>query len=344
VVDARGSLRRTATKVGVGAATVFGASIVSFVIMRVLPGDPARLAAGELATEENVANMAASMGLDQPLHVQYLRYIGGFLTGDWGFAYSIGRPARDEILARLPATLELGLLAFVLAVVGAVVLATWAVYAKRRAVDVAVRGGSSLGFGTPPFWIALILLLVAANWLPFLPGPDGRLGGDTAAPPGRTGLMTVDALLAGQWSTALDALSHLLLPAIALAVVPCAFMIRLLRSNLMETSREPYMTVLRAKGTPRHRAFLRHALPNAALPALTAAGLVLAELLIGSVLVEKAFNWPGVGTLLVDSVLRQDFVVVQSFVLLSAVLYVVVNTIVDLLYGVIDPRLKGSAT
>ena len=156
------------------------------------------------------------------------------------------------------------------------------------------------------------------------PGPEGRLSAGVAPPPARTHFYVIDALISGEWSTAGNALSHLILPAIVLAAVPASFLLRLLRANLMETSREQYMLVLRAKGTPRAKAFLSHAFPNAALPTITAGGLILAELLAGSVLTEKAFGWPGVGSLVVDSILAKDFSVVQSFIFLSALAYVVV--------------------
>jgi ABC-type dipeptide/oligopeptide/nickel transport system permease component len=172
------------------------------------------------------------------------------------------------------------------------------------------------------------------------PGPDGRLGPNTIPPPAVTHFYTFDALIAGQWATAWDAFRHLALPAITLGLAPWAFLVRLLRANLLDISRENFLVVVRSKGLGRRSAFQKHALPNAFLPTLTAAGLLFAQLLSGSVLVERVFNWPGVGGLIVDSILRQDFAVVQTFVLLSAILYVVVNILVDILYGVVDPRVR----
>ena len=334
-------MRQVMTRIGWGLTALFGASALAFLLMRVLPGDPAKLAAGELATPEAVAAQAQSMGLDRPMIVQYWKFISGFLTGDWGYAYSIGRPAREEIMSRLPASLELGLLAFCLAIVTAVVLALLAAYTRHHWVDVAIRGLSSIGLATPQFWLALVFLVVFSERLGFAPGPEGRLSPGVEAPPQHTGFNTVDALIAGQWAPVADAVAHLILPAIVLAAVPTAFLLRLLRANLMETGREQYMLVLRAKGTSRASAFLKHAFPNAALPTITAGGLILAELLAGSVLTEKVFGWPGVGSLVVDSVLAKDFSVVQSFIFLSALAYVLVNTVVDVAYGVIDPRIRS---
>lgn len=326
-----------------GLLTLLGASILAFLLMRVLPGDPARLAAGDLATKERVAAQAQAMGLDQPLPVQYYRFITHFLTGDWGYAYSVGRPARAEILERLPASLELGLFAFLIAIVAAVGLALLATYTRRRWVDVGIRGLSSFGLATPQFWLALVLLVVFSQQLGLTPGPEGRLSAGVTPPPARTGLYVLDGILAGQWNVAMNALSHLILPAVVLAMVPASFLMRLLRANLMETSRDQYMLVLRAKGTPRRQSFLAHAFPNAALPTITAGGLILAELLAGSVLTEKVFAWSGVGSLVVDSILAKDFAVVQSFIFLSALAYVVVNTVVDVAYGIIDPRIRSVA-
>lgn len=336
-------MKQVLSRIGWGLATLFGASVLAFVLMRVLPGDPARLAAGDLATKQRVAAQAHAMGLDRSLPVQYWKFISGFVRGDWGFAYSIGRPARAEILSRLPASLELGVTAFVFGVGVALALALAAAYSRRRWVDVAIRTISSIGLATPQFWLALILLMVFSEKLGLTPGPEGRLSPNLAPPPARTHFYVIDSILAGQWQTASDALAHLILPAIVLGTVPAAFLLRLLRANLLETSREQYMVVQRAKGSPRRRAFLRHAFPNAALPTVTASGLILAEMLAGSVLTEKAFGWPGVGSLVVDSVLAKDFAVVQSFIFLSALAYVVVNTTVDVVYRIIDPRIRSTA-
>ena len=332
--------RRVAGQLGGGLISIFGASIIAFIFMRVLPGNPARLIVGPLASEEAIKQQERAMGIDQPLVVQYWRYIKGIFTGDWGFAYSAGQTVRHELVARLPASMELGLYAFLLAFVLAVVFAVLSTYRHRPWLDGTVRTASFLGLGTPPFWFGLIALLLFSQVWGIFPGPDGRLGPDTIPPPTVTHLYTFDALIAGQWGTAWDALRHLALPAITLGLAPWAFLVRLLRANLLDISRENFLVVVRSKGLGRRSAFRKHALPNAFLPTLTAAGLLFAQLLAGSVLVEKVFNWPGVGGLIVDSILRQDFAVVQTFVLLSAILYVVVNIVVDVLYGVVDPRVR----
>jgi ABC-type dipeptide/oligopeptide/nickel transport system permease component len=332
--------RRIAGQLAGGLVSIFGASIIAFLFLRVLPGNPARLIVGPLASEEAIRQQEKAMGLDQPLWVQYWRYIEGVFTGDWGFAYTGGQTVRHEIVARLPASMELGLFAFLFAFVLAVVFAVLSTYRRRPWLDGSVRAASFVGLGTPPFWFGLIALLLFSQVWKVFPGPDGRLGPNTTPPPALTHFYVFDALVAGQWSTAWDALRHIALPAIALGLAPWAFLVRLLRANLLDVSRENFLLVVRSKGLGRRPAFRKHALPNAFLPTLTAAGLLFAQLLAGSVLVEKVFNWPGVGGLIVDSILRQDFAVVQAFVFLSAILYVVVNMTVDILYGVIDPRVR----
>jgi len=333
-------IRAVASKLSGALMAIFGASVFAFIFMRVFPGNPARLIVGPLASNEAIVQQEKTMGLDKPLWVQYWRYIKGIFTGDWGFAYSAGETVKHEIIARLPASAELGLYAFLFAFVLAVILALAATYRHRPWVDGTIRGVSFLGLGTPPFWFGLIVLLLFSQVWGIFPGPDGRLGPNTTPPPTYTHFYTIDAVAAGQWGTAWDALRHLMLPAITLGLAPFAFLVRLLRANLLDVSRENFIVVVRSKGLGRWPAFSHHALPNAFLPTLTASGLLLAQLISGSVLVEKVFNWPGIGALIVDSILRQDFAVVQTFVLLSAVAYVAVNFAVDVLYGVIDPRVR----
>ena len=282
------------------------------------------------------------MGLDDPVWEQYWRYMNDFFTGDWGFSYSAGEPVRQQIGDPAPGHARARLLR-----VRARVRARRAARAARRRTG----GGPSwtarcaalsfFGLGTPPFWFGLIaLLLLLPGVGTSSPGPTDGSAPSTPRPRRSRSFYTFDALLAGQWATAGDAFAHLVLPVVTLALAPLAFLVRLLRANLLEVSREHFLVVVRSKGLGRWPAFTRHALPNAFLPTLTASGLLLAQLLTGSVLVEKVFNWPGVGALVVDSILRQDFAVVQAFILLSACFYVAINLVVDVLYGVIDPRVR----
>jgi peptide/nickel transport system permease protein len=321
-------------------AAILGASMLAFVIMRVLPGDPARVILGPLATPGAIAEVRHQLGLDQSIFVQYWNYITDFFRGEWGYSYTLSSPVKTLFVERFPATIELALFSFFITMSAAIGLALLSTYRHRPLTDGLVRGASYIGFGTPPFFLALLLLIVFFKTLHVLPGPQGRLPVGAAAPPTVTHLYPVDALLAGQLSTFWESIRHLILPAIALGIASFSFIVRLLRANLLEVSREPFITVARGKGLPRWTAFRRHALPNALLPTITSAGLVLGEFLGGSVLIERVFDWPGIGSLVFEAIVKQDYVIVQAFILFSAVVFVLVNLLVDVLYAVIDPRVR----
>ncbi len=319
---------------------ILGATILAFIIMRALPGNPARLIVGPLATPQALASVRHEIGLDKPVFTQYWLYISHFFEGNWGYSYSDGKSVSALIGERLGATIELALFSFFITMLFAVVFALLVTYRRRPIADRILRAVAYLGFGTPPFFVALILLIVFFRSFHILPGPEGRLGLQATPPPTVTHLYTVDALIAGKFGTFWSSIEHLILPGIALGLSSFSFIVRLLRANLLEISREPFITVARGKGLRRWTAFRRHALPNAFLPTLTAGGLVLGEFLAGSVLIERVFNWPGIGSLVFDAIVKQDYAIVQTFILLSAVMFVLVNLVVDLLYAVIDPRVR----
>ena len=319
---------------------IFGATILAFLILRALPGNPARLIVGPLATPQALASVSHQIGLDKPIFTQYWLFISHFFQGDWGYSYADGKSVSSLIGERLPATIELAIFSFLITMLAAVACALLVTYRRRPIADRILRAVSYLGFGTPPFFVALLLLIVFFRSFHILPGPEGRLGLQSTPPPTVTHMYTLDALIAGQFGTFWSSLEHLILPGIALGLSSFSFIVRLLRANLLEISREPFITVARGKGLRRWTAFRRHALPNAFLPTLTAGGLVLGEFLAGSVLIERVFNWPGIGSLVFDAIVKQDYAVVQTFILLSAVMFVLVNLIVDLLYAVIDPRVR----
>lgn len=331
-------------RLGGALITLFIASIAVFIILRLLPADPARLILGPLASAAAIQHERIALGLNQPIYVQYLQYLAGFVRGNWGFDYANGTPVLQEVITRLPASLELGCYAMLFAVLGAVVAAVAAVGARSRVVDSICRGIAFIGLGSPPFWIGLMALVLFAEYLHWLPGPVGRLSVGIAPPPTITHFYTWDALLSGQWGTFVNALEHLLLPAFTLALAPFGYLFRLLRHSLLEVSDEDFLLVCQGKGLTRWQALMRHGVPNALLPALTALGLLVAQLVAGSVLVEAVFNWPGVGQLVVNSVLAREYGVVEAFVILSAFAFIVVNLIVDALYVVIDPRLRRPST
>jgi ABC-type dipeptide/oligopeptide/nickel transport system permease component len=327
-------------RIAAGLVSIIGASFLAFIFMRLLPGNPARLVLGPLASAQAVANLRHQMGLDNSIPVQYWDFISNFVRGDWGYSYTAGASVSSQIGSRLPASIELGIWAFIFASVFALIGALVSTYRKRPVVDAIVRGTAFIGLGTPPFWLGLVLLVVFFSKLGWLPGPTGRFSSGVPLPPKVTGILTFDSLIDLDFAMFWNALEHLLLPAITLGLGAYGLLVRLLRANLLEVSHEPYLLVARSKGISRFTAFRRHALPNAFLPTLTAGGLLLAQLISGTVLVEKVFNWPGIGGLVADSIERQDFSVVQVFILLSACAYVAVNILVDILHGVLDPRIK----
>ncbi|WP_313812917.1 ABC transporter permease [Glutamicibacter sp.] len=328
---------------GIAAATIFGASIFAFILLRVVPGDPARAIAGDMASEEAVSALRADMGLDQNLFVQYWRYMGDVFSGDLGFSYSTGDTVNSLLSDRLPATIELGVLSVLFAIGSAVVFASIAVYSNSRWADRLLRAASSLAMGSPPFWIALLALMIFSVQLGMFPGPEGRLSPGLVPPPDLTGLYTVDALLAGNISLMFNALWHLILPAAIIAIGPFAFLSRLYRSQLRSTRRETFVMVARSHGLTKFPVFNRHISTHGLLAILPAGSLLFADLLTGSLLVEKVFGWPGIGSMTADAIVQKDFAVVQAVLLLAAVLYVVVSLTADVVLTTVDPRTRVGA-
>ncbi|HQV58664.1 MAG TPA: ABC transporter permease, partial [Ilumatobacteraceae bacterium] len=305
--------------------------------------DPARLQLGPAATDEALRGLRREMGLDQPMWKQYWIYMTDFIQGDWGRSFKFGQRVFPLMRSRFAASVELGITAFVLAFVGATAAAVLTTYRRNKPLEKVANGTAHIGLGTPPFWIGLILLLLVSQKLGIFPGP-GRLDAEVAAPNKITGFYTIDFLLAGDIRGFLDAVHHLVLPAITLGLAPGAFLYRLFRANLLDVADSPFLLVARMKGVGRLRAFVRHAVPNAFLPTLTASGLLFGQMLGGSVLIEELFNWPGVGAAVTSGIRTQDFSVVQAFILISALMYVVISALIDVLYGVIDPRLRGQGS
>lgn len=334
-------IRFVSTRLGLALVSIVGASILAYILLRLAPGDPARQALGEFATDADLAEFRHKYGLDRSIPGQYWHFITDFVRGDWGFSFGNGSPVRELFEQRWAPTAELGLSAFVIAVVLALVSALLSTYRQRPWLDRFLSGVSFVALGTPQFWLGLILLLIFSRALGIAPGPSGQLAADIPPFSTPTGFLLIDSLLAGRLDAFGSVVGHLVLPAFCLGFATYAYLVRLLRANLLEISEEPFLTVVESKGVSRWSAFVRHALPNAALPTLTASGLLLGHLLTGSLLVEAVFAWPGLGQLVVDAISRKDFSIVQVFVLISAAGYVVVNLVVDLLYGVIDPRVRS---
>jgi ABC-type dipeptide/oligopeptide/nickel transport system permease component len=327
------AVRRLATAVPV----LVLVSLIAFVIVRLLPGDPAVLMLGPGATQQQIDALRRQLGLGLPWPVQYAQYVIGLARGDLGTSLQTGRPVGDELAQRLPATIELSLAAILLAV--PLGLASGALSAVRRNTgwDHVGRLVALLGVSVPVFWLALVAQLVFGLWLDVLP-VSGRT--DAVAHSGAQGFVVLGAFGHGDLGLVADALRHVLLPALVLGAFFAATLSRMTRASLLEVLGDDYVRTARAKGLPGRAVVVRHALRNALLPVVTLGGLQVAELLGGAVLTETIFAWPGVGRYMFEAVSGRDYPVVQSTLLLFAVMYVVVLLAVDLAYSILDPRLR----
>jgi peptide/nickel transport system permease protein len=319
---------------------VLGVTLITFIISHLIPGDPARLIAGERATDEIVAAIRSRLGLDLPLYQQYWNYMVALAQGDLGTSIRTSRPVLEDIAAFFPATLELALVALLLATLVGIPLGVLSAVYRNRPIDHFVRTISVTGISTPAFWLGLGLIIVFYGKLGWLPG-GGRLAQGMAPPPDVTGLYLVDSLLAGDMATFRSALHHILLPAITLGFVHLGVVARQIRSAMLEQLGEDYVRTARAYGLTPWSVVLRHALPNALIPSVTVLGLALGDLLYGAVLTETVFGWPGMGAYVVDSIQALDFPAVMGFAVVVSVAYVILNFLVDLAYRWIDPRITG---
>lgn len=320
---------------------LFGVATLVFILTKLIPGDPvvANLSQRALNDPEVVAAYKAKYGLDQPVIVQYVLYIKNLLQFDLGTSIRTNKPVLSELARCYPATIELALFAIVIAAVFGILFGVISAIRRNSILDQVVRAISVTGVSIPSFWFALLVLYFFYYKLQIFPGP-GRLSNTFSAPATVTGLYVIDSLLEGNIPKALDALSHLILPGTVLAAFTMGLITRTTRSNVLDVMSTDYIRTARAKGLGRVSLILRHALGNALIPVLTVIGLGLGNLLGGMVLVETIFNWPGVGQFAYESVLSTDYPAIIGVALLIALNYMVINTIVDILYGVIDPRVR----
>ena len=319
--------------------TLFGVSLLTFALSRIVPGDPARLAAGAQATPEMYEQIRQEFGLDQPIPVQYWNYLTGLLRGDWGQSILSRRPVLDDLRVYWPATLELVLFAMVIAVAIGVPLGILAAVRADRPADQASRVIALLGVCLPAFWLAVrfqLLFGLKLGWLPV----SGRLGTLSNSPETVTGLYTIDSLVAGQWATLAESLRQILLPAITLSFPAMATIMRFTRATLLETLGQDYVRTARAKGATERRVVLRHALRNAMIPTVTMIGLSFGWAMGGSVLVETVFDWPGLGLYATKSALTLDFMPIMGIALLYGLVFSIINILVDVTYGLLDPRVS----
>lgn len=319
--------------------TMFGITLVAFGFIRLLPGDPVLLMAGERGVSpERYAQIAAQLGYDKPIWQQYLHYIGNLLQGDLGNSLVTKKPVLNEFLALFPATVELALVAIIIATAIGVPVGVIAAIKRGSWFDQLSMTAALVGFSMPIFWWGLLLIILFSGVLGWTP-VSGRISLLYFFPP-VTGFMLIDSLLSGQKGAFASAVSHLILPSIVLATIPLAVIARQTRSAMLEVMGEDYVRTARAKGLSPRRVIGVHALRNAMIPVVTTIGLQIGVLMAGAILTETIFSWPGIGKWMIDSISRRDYPVVQSGLLLIAAIVMIVNLLVDLTYGLINPRIR----
>jgi peptide/nickel transport system permease protein len=317
---------------------LIGVSIVVFCMVRAIPGDPAQIMLGQTATKAQVAEVRNRLGLDEPLPVQYLVFVKDAVRGDLGDSIVTGRPVTAELLERLPATFELTAFAMLIAILVGGPVGVISAVRQYSVLDKVASTIALTGISMPIFWLAMILIVIFGVNLELLPFP-GRLGPTTAIT-SITGLVLVDSLLTLNFAGFWDGLLHLIMPAIALGTIPMAVIMRMTRSSMLEVMGEDYVRTARAKGVVPWRVVFKHSLRNAMLPTVTVIGLSAGLLMGGSIITETIFSWPGVGQIAYESVNRRDYAMIQGVVLYGAALFVFINLAVDVLYAVLDPRVR----
>ncbi|PSH64524.1 ABC transporter permease subunit [Phyllobacterium sophorae] len=319
--------------------TFIGVSIIAFSFIRMLPGDPVALLSGErVMSPERHAAISHELGFDRPIVIQYLDYLWGVMRGDFGTSIVTKQPVLDQFFQLFPATLELSLCAITFAVLLGIPAGVFAAIKRGSFFDQAIMGTALIGFSMPIFWWGLLLIMLVSNTLHWTP-VSGRISLMFFFP-SVTGFMLIDSLISGQAGAFKSAISHLILPTIVLGTIPLAVIARQTRSAMLEVLSEDYVRTARAKGLSPLRVIGVHALRNAMIPVVTTIGLQVGVMLAGAILTETIFSWPGIGKWLVDSVSRRDYAVIQGALLIIAATIMLVNLAVDLLYGLINPRIR----
>lgn len=321
------------------AVVLLGVTVITFTLSHVIPADPVAAAMGDRATEAEIARARQLLGLDKPLPVQFAIYMSGLLQGDLGESIRNRRPVALDLRTYLPATIELATGAILIAVLVGIPTGVVSAVYKDRWQDQVTRVFSLTGVSLPVFYLALVLLAIFYSKLGWLPGP-GRLGPYTTPPLRVTGLMLVDATLAGNLIALKDALWHLVLPSFVLGFHSVAIITRMTRSSMLEVLGQDYVRTARAKGLTERLVIFRHALRNAMIPTVTVIGLAFGSLLAGAVLTETIFSWPGIGRYATDSVVNLDIPAILGVTLVAAVVYSSANLLVDVVYALLDPRIR----
>ena len=329
-------------RIGLLVPTFFGVTLIAFGFIRMLPGDPILALAGERGlNRELYLKLLHDYGFDQPLWKQYLVYLHNLLHGDLGVSIVTQKPVLSEFFSLFPATMELSVVAMTIAVAVGVPAGVVAAVNRRRAFDYMIMTISLVGYSMPIFWWGLVLIIVSSGILDLTP-VAGRISMLYFFPT-PTGFMLIDSLLSGEPGAFKSALSHLVLPSLVLGAIPLAVIARQTRSAMLEVLSEDYVRTARAKGLPALRVIALHALRNALIPVVTTIGLQLGYMFAGALLTETIFSWPGIGKYMVDSVFRRDYPVIQGGLLLIASIIMIVNLVVDLLYGLINPKVRHRA-
>jgi len=321
---------------------VAGVVVISFLLTRALPGDPAAFFAGAAADEQSIAEVRQALGLDQPLIRQFLIYIGDLATGDLGTSISTGQPVAADLASRLPASLELTLVALLLSCAIALPLGILAATRPGSWIDHLCRVLVTAGVSLPTFFTGIVLIYVFYYLLGIAPSPLGRLDFIHIAPPDVTGFYLIDAALAGDWETWLGALKQLILPAVTLALFTLAPIARMTRAAMLSALSSDFIRTARAAGLSRRKVLFGYAFRNALLPVITTLGMVFSFTLGANVLVEKVFAWPGIGSYAVEALVVSDYAAVQGFGHAMALLFVALNLVIDIAYALIDPRIGFS--
>ncbi|TPW26872.1 ABC transporter permease [Martelella alba] len=335
--------RAVLIRIGQAVPVLFGVVIISFVLTRALPGDPAVQFAGVMATPESIEQTRVSLGLDKPLPEQFLIYLGELAHGDLGQSVSTGRPVAEDLADRMPASLELTLTALILSCLVAIPLGVLAATRPGSLVDQLCRVLVTAGVSLPTFFTGIVLIYVFYYLLGIAPSPLGRLDFAYLDPPHVTGFFLIDSALAGDWETWFGALKQLILPAITLGLFTLAPIARMTRAAMLSALSADYIRTARAAGLNRRKVLYGYAFRNALLPVITTLGMVFSFVLGANVLVEKVFAWPGIGSYAVEALVVSDYAAVQGFVLAMALLFVTLNLVIDLAYSMIDPRFGTAA-
>jgi peptide/nickel transport system permease protein len=317
---------------------LLGVSIVVFFMVRAIPGDPAQIMLDQQATQAQVQDLRERMGLDKPVVVQYGVFLKDALRGDLGDSITTGRPVTTELLVRFPATLELTGFAMLVAILVGVPVGVISAVRQYSLLDKFTSVLALTGISMPIFWLAMILIVIFTVKLQLLPFPGRLDSGYTIT--AITGMVLVDSLLTLNFGGFWNGLLHLIMPALALGTIPMAIVMRMTRSSMLEVMGEDYVRTARAKGVVPWRVVFKHALRNALLPTVTVIGLQVGLLMGGAIITEAIFSWPGVGQIAYESINRRDYAMIQGVVLYGATLFVLVNLLVDILYAVLDPRVR----